>query len=417
MNLKNTSWLVLTVLLVCGTSPGEDWPQFRGIGRDGKSPETGLLKQWPQGGPKLLWSVGGLGEGYTSAAVANGTVYVTGLIDKKGFVFSYGLDGSLKGKVSYGQEWLKSYKATRSTPTVDDSRLYLMSGMGVVYCIDAASLKTVWSVDIFGKFEGQYPMWGMAENLLVDGDNVICTPGGARGSVAALSKLTGQVVWVCTELSQPSAYCSPRAVQMGPNRVIVTMLKDSVVGLDAGSGKLLWMDNFDDYHTDRARTVNANIPVFHDGCIYTTSGYDNGGAMLSLSADGTRMTRVWTDKTLDVHHGGVILIDGYLYGANWRDNRRGDWACIQWTNRKTMYNTRWNGNKGSVIYADGMLYCYDETDGDVGLVRATPKGFEPVSSFTITKGEGKYWAHPSISDGRLYIRHGEYLMVYDIKAK
>ena len=408
---------IVVSMLFAAQSFAADWPQFRGPDRDGKSTETGLLKKWPEQGPKLLWTASGLGEGYTSAAISDGTVYITGLIDKQGWVFSYDLNGKLKNKTAYGPEWNRSYKATRSTPTVVGDRLYLFSGNGVAYCIDTETLKTIWSVDVVEKFEGSFPMWGMAENLLVDGANVICTPGGARGSVVALNRMTGDVVWASHELTQQSAYCSPRAIQVGPKRLIVTELKDSAVALDAQTGKLIWQDGFDDYHSDRQRVVNPNVPLYHEGHLYITSGYDNGGALLALSDDDAGKVRVWTDETLDVHHGGVVLIDGYLYGANWKDNRSGDWACIKWTDRKTMYDTKWNGNKGSIIYADGMLYCYDETDGDLALAPATPKGFEPVSSFKITQGEGKFWAHPSISDGRLYIRHGEYLMVYDIKQR
>ncbi len=411
------SVLVIGVLLGCSICFGTDWPQFRGPDRDGKSTETGLLKTWPEGGPKLLWEVGGLGDGYSSAAIANGMVYTTGMINGKGYVFAFDLEGYAKWNICYGNEWTRSYRATRCTPTVEGNRFYLMSGLGVVYCFDSKTGDELWSFDAFTEYKGKFPLWGISENLLIDGDNVICSPGGAIASVIALNKITGKVVWECKELTQASTYCNPRVFEMGPNRIIATMLRDGVVGLDAKTGKLLWQDNFDDYHWDRKRSVNVIVPIVHKGRVYTTSGYDNGGAMLQLSKDGTKAKRIWTDTVLDVHHGGVMLIDGYLYGSNWRSNSRGDWACLRWDDAKVMYDSEWNGNKGSLIYAEGMLYCYDENDGDVALVKATPEGFEPISSFKITKGKGKFWAHPSISDGRLYIRHGEYMMVYDIKER
>jgi outer membrane protein assembly factor BamB len=375
------------------------------------------LKKWPEGGPKLLWEVDGLGDGYSSAAIANGMVYTTGMIEGKGYVFAFDLDGNAKWNICYGNEWTRSYRATRCTPTVEGNRFYLMSGLGVVYCFDSKTGDELWSFGAFTEYQGKFPLWGMSENLLIDGDNVICSPGGAIASVIALNKITGKVVWECKELTQASTYCNPRVFEMGPNRIIATMLRDGVVGLDAKTGKLLWQDNFDDYHWDRKRSVNVIVPIVHQGRVYTTSGYDNGGAMLQLSADGTKAKRIWADTVLDVHHGGVMLIDGYLYGSNWRSNSRGDWACLRWDDARVMYDSEWNGNKGSLIYAEGMLYCYDENDGDVALVKATPEGFEPTSSFKITKGKGKFWAHPSISDGRLYIRHGEYMMVYDIKER
>ena len=414
---KTIGFCILTVLFWGTAGLAEDWPQFRGLRRDGKSAETGLLKQWPESGPPLLWEVDGLGDGYSSAAIANGDVYITGTIDKEGFVFAFDLTGRPRWKTRYGDEWTRSYQAARSTPTVEDDRLYITSGLGVVYCLDAASGDIRWSVDAMDKYKGQFPRWGMSENVLIDGDKAICTPGGEIASLIALDKMTGEVVWECRELNQMSSYCNPLAFDVGDNRIIATMLKDSVVGLDARTGKLLWRDDFDEYHIDRRRSVNANPPVFHNGRLYTTSGYDNGGAMLKLSADGTDVTRIWTDAALDVHHGGVVLLDGYLYGANWTSNSRGDWVCLRWDDGKTVYNSRWNGNKGSLIYADGMLYCYDERTGDVGLVEATPEAFKVVSQFTITKGKGPFWAHPSIADGRLYLRHGQYLMVYDIEAK
>ncbi len=406
---------LISALFFCTVTVAADWPQFRGPNRDGKSKETGLLKEWPEGGPKLLWQVEGLGEGYSSAAISKGMVYITGMIEHDGFVFAFDLDGQPKWKVRYGKEWTRSYQAARCTPTVEDDRLYITSGLGVIYCLNAISGEVVWSLDAAEKYQAQFPRWGMSENVLIEADKVICTPGGEIASIIALDKMTGKVVWECRELSQQSSYCNPLAFTRGQNRIVVTMLADSVVGLDASTGKLLWRDDFDEYHVDRRRNVNANAPIHHDGRVYTTSGYSNGGAMLQISADGASVQRVWTDQVLDVHHGGVLLVDGYIYGSTWTSNSRGDWASLRWDDGKVMYDTKWNGNKGSVIYADGMLYCYDERSGDVGIVKPTPDEFKVVSRFTITKGKGPFWAHPSIADGRLYLRHGDYLMVYDIR--
>ena len=408
---------MLAAGLTVSACAAADWPQFRGPQRDGKSIETGLLKKWPEAGPKLIWSVDGLGEGYASAAIAKGLVYTTGKQGPDGYVFCFDLDGKLLWKIPYGPEWTKSYPATRTTPTVNNGRLYIFSGLGTVYCLDAKTGAEIWSRDVFGEFDGQFPRWGMSECLLIDGSKVIATPGGNKASVVALNKNTGDVLWACKELTEGSAYCNPLTVEYKGNRMIVTMLRDSVVGIDAETGKLLWRDLFDDYHTDRSRVVNANAPLYFDGGIYTTSGYDNGGAMVQLSADPKKILRKWVDRTLDVHHGGVVLVDGYIYGANFKSMSRGNWACLDWDTGRVMYDSAWQGNKGSTIYADGMLYCYAETTGDVGLAKATPDGFDVVSSFKITVGKGKHWAHPSISDGRLYIRHGEVMMVYDISAR
>ncbi len=408
---------VLGLLFCSSTVFGADWPRFRGPDGDGKSAETGLLKQWPEGGPPLVWEVDGLGDGYSSAVMADGAVYVSGMIEGKGYVFAFDLEGNPNWEVCYGPEWTRSYQATRGTPTVQGERLYVSSGLGVVYCLKTESGDVVWSLDMGPKYKVKFPRWGMSENLLIDGDNVICTPGGEIASVMALNKRTGEVVWQCREVTEQSAYCNPCVIERGGRRIIVTMLADSVVGLDAKTGKLIWRDEFDGYHSDRRRIVNANTPIYHEGRIYTTSGYDNGGAMLRLSENGTQIERLWTDTMLDTHHGGVILVDGYLYGSNWTSNSRGDWACIRWDDGKEMYTQKWHGNKGSLIWADGLFYCYDERRGYVGLVEVSPKEFKVVSQFEVPKGKGPFWAHPSISDGKLYIRHGEFLQVYDIRAK
>jgi len=413
-NIKSIVALIITILLTGAVCFADDWPQFRGHNRSGKSAETGLLKKWPEAGPKLLWSVGGLGIGFSSVAVADGFIYTTGMLNGEGFLFAYDLASNLKWKKSYGPEWQRSHRGTRTIPTVDDSRVYVFSGTGILACFDAKTGEEKWAVDTLNKFEGKNIMWGIAESVLIVGANAICTPGGKDGSVVALDKMTGQSVWTSKGLSEKSSYCSPALIETGNTELIVTMLERSVVGLDTKTGKVLWKDRINE---GIGRSNHPVSPLYHDGYIYITAGYDKGGVKYRLSADGTKISKKWEDATLDVHHGGVVLVDGYLYGANWNSNARGDWACLDWANGKVMYETRWNGNKGSIIYADGMLYCYDENTGDLALVKASPKGFEIVSSFRITEGFGKHWAHPAISDGRLYIRHGDALMAYDIKNK
>ncbi len=413
-SIGNIVALFLTILLTGGVCFADDWPQYRGPNRDGKSAETGLLQKWPEGGPRQLWSVEGLGTGFASAAVADGFIYTTGMLDSEGFLFAYDLNGKFQWKVSYGPEWNRSHKGTRTIPTVDADRVYVFSGTGVLACFDAKSGEKKWAVDTLEKFQGRNIMWGIAESVLIVGPCAICTPGGPDASVVALDKMTGKTIWTSKGLSENSAYCTPALIEIRDTRLIVTMLKKSVVGLDAKTAKVLWKDNV---KIGIGRANHPVTPLYHDGHVYFTAGYDKGGVKYKLSADGTEATKMWDDETLDVHHGGVVLVDGYIYGANWKGNARGDWVCLDWDTGKVMYETKWNGNKGAIIYADNMLYCYDENTGDVALIKASPKSFEIVSSFRITRGSGKHWAHPAISDGRLYIRHGDVLMVYDIKRE
>jgi len=412
-------WSVLTVVVVTwgGTASwGADWPQWRGLQRDGRSPETNLLQAWPAEGPKLLWSARGLGKGYSSVAVAQARVYATGMLEKTGYLFVYDLKGNLLWKRAYGPEWLRSFLGPRSTPTVDGERVYVMSSFGKVLCFAVNDGRELWSVDVLERFGAKNILHGISESVLIDEDKVICTPGGKDACMVALNKLTGETVWTSKGYSATPAYCSPILIEHGGRRMVVTLLVDAVVGIDAESGQLLWEDKFADYQK-KPEPSNAVSPIYHQGYIYTTSGCDDGGAMLVLSEDGKSVSRKWTDIKLDVFLGGVVLVDGFIYGGAWTSHEKGRWVCLDWESGKVMYEATWpeKDRQGPIIYADGRLYCYDDQEGHVALVKATPKGFEVVSSFQITEGEDQYWAHPAISDGRLYLRHGEVLMVYDIR--
>jgi len=394
---------------------GGEWPQFRGPNRDGKSAETDLLKEWPAGGPKLLWSVGGLGIGFSSAAVAGGLVYTTGMIDSEGFLFAYDLAGNLKFKESYGAEWKGSQKGARTTPSVDGEWVYVFSGVGVMACHNAKTGKKIWAVDTLKEFNAKNIRWGMSGSPLIDGNKVYCTPGGQNGAVVALDKMTGRTIWTSPGSDELSAYSSPILIERGSNRLIVNVVQRSIIGVSADDGRLLWRIPYQS-SVDTA----ANTPVYSNGSLYVTSVVEReatvGGLMLELSPDGNSVKEKWSDQTLDCHHGGVVLVDGCIYGSDFKSIVKGDWVCLDWNTGKVMYQAAWNGNKGSLIYADGMLYCYDENTGDVALVKASPTAFEIVSSFRVTAGSGEHWAHPAISDGRLYIRHGDALIAYDIKS-
>ena len=415
-NIKSIITLFISILLIGRICLADDWPQFRGPNRDGKSAETGLLKKWPEGGPKQLWSVEGLGIGFSSVAVAKGFVYTTGMIEGEGFLFAYDLAGNLKWKQSYGPEWTGSYKGTRTTPTVDGNRVYVFSGTGVMVCFEARTGRKIWEVNTLEKFKGKNIRWGMSGSPLIDGDKVYCTPGGKKGIMVALDKMTGETIWATSGLDEMSAYSSPILIERGGIRLLINMIQKSVICLNAENGKLIWQEPY-----VTPSDTGGVTPIYKDGAVYVTSAiereFTRGGVMFELSADGTSVSEKWNDQTLDTGHGGVVLVDGYLYGSTFDGIPKGDWVCLEWDSGKVMYKEIWNGNKGSIIYADGMLYCYDENTGDVALVEASPTDFEIVSYFRVTQGSGQHWAHPAISDRRLYIRHGDALMAYDIKSK
>jgi outer membrane protein assembly factor BamB len=397
------------VLLASVWAAGADYPQWRGPDRDGKSAETGLLARWPDGGPKLLWSVDGLGRGYATVAVADGTVYVTGLIGTQGVLFAFDLDGKPKWKKEYGPDWAKtggnSYPASRTTPTVDDGLVYVHSGMGQLTCLDAGTGDRKWSLNTFRKFRGRNITWGLTESVLIDGDRLICQPGGRDAAVVALHKKTGKTIWTSKGLSDRSAYCSPIVVERGRRRLIVTVTANAIVGLDAKTGSPLWQRAYRNRYS-----VHAVTPVYRDGIVYVTSGYGLGGVALKLSDDGSKFEELWRDRKLAVHHGGVVELDGYVYGANEKG-----WVCLELASGEVKHQYRGVG-KGSVTWAHGKLYCYGER-GMLALVKATPEAFKTISSFRVTLGDGKHWAHPVVAAGRLFVRHGDVLMAFDVKPK
>jgi outer membrane protein assembly factor BamB len=386
-----------------------DWPQFRGPNRDGTSPETGLMKQWPQAGPAELWSCDGLEVGFSSVAVVDNVVYTCGMVGNQGYLFAFDSEGNLKYKVNYGPEWAKAgnHPGARTTPTVDSDRLYLMSGQGRVACYNTADGQPVWHVDTLEKFGGRNLRWGIAESVLIDADKVICTPGGRNATMVALDKETGQTVWTSRGLSQLSAYCSPVLVERGGRRLILTLVEKAFVGIDADTGQVCW-----EVPHKVSYGIQAVSPLYKDGMTFISNGYHHGSHGYLLSPDGSGVERKWSERSLDIQHGGAVLVDGQVHGAN----TRGDWICLNLTTGKVAFSDKLVG-KGSVIAVDGMLYGYGENGGRVALIKVNREGYELVSSFRITKGGGEHWAHPAISNGRLYVRHGDALMCFDIKAK
>lgn len=410
-----------TMAIVCGVlvataaaalAAEANWPQWQGPARDNKSTETGLLRQWPEGGPKLLWKATGLGsKGFSSVAIADGLIYTTGVASPKSkddMITALDLSGDTKWQMKNGPAFLTSHGGTRATPTIDDGLLYVLSGTGRLVCFDAKTGVEKWAVQVAEKLGAKLPTWGYAENVLIDGQNVIATPGGSKGAVVALNKKTGETIWT-SDLVDGASYCSPVAIELGGVRQIVTMTAGGAVGLDAATGKLLWQ---------RPQKVeydmHSAVPVFLNGGLYFTSDYDGGGFKIDLAlVDGKwKVTEKWEDKNLDNHHGGVLMLDGCIYGYG----NTGGWVCLDFATGQVKWKTKALA-KGSLTYADGMLYCYTEDNGTMALVKATPAGFEIISKFVVPKGGiNEYWAHPVVCGGRLYVRHSDTLYCYDIQA-
>ncbi len=404
------SALIVVVALAAGAQGG-DSPCFRGPAGDGVFPETGLLKQWPDGGPKLAWSAQGLGPGYSSAVVVNETVYVTGMDDQnQGLLFAFGPDGSPRWKTAYGPEFVRSGPAptgTRGTPAVDGDRVFIVTGYGSLVIVDAAKPEVLKTVNLLERFGAEQARFGFAECVLVDGQRVICTPGGPDASLVALDRDTAETIWKTEGLEEPSGYCSARLVRHGSQRLILTMLANSVVAIDVDTGKLVWRQNY-----PHRAGVQPNPPLYANGAVYVCSGMGTGGALLTLADNDPGATPRWTDKTLDCQMHGTVVIGGCIYGTA-QSGERG-LVCLDWETGQARWTAPAIG-MGSVVAADGMLYIYSQ-DGTVHLVKPGVDGFEPAGQFAVPQGTDEHWAHPTIANGRLYIRHGDALMAYDIKA-
>ena len=397
--------------------------QWRGPDRSGVYNETSLLKEWPAEGPALLWSAEGIGKGYSSAVSDGNAVYVTGMKDSTDILTALSPEGKILWQTPFGPSWFGSFPETRCTPTVEGDFIYLVSGGGTVACVLKSNGKIKWSVKGLEKFEGRYGQWGVCESPLMAGNKVIYTPAGPKTTIVALDKNTGETIWQSVSLNDTGAYVSPRLVHYGNKDIIVTVINKFFFGTDLSNGNILWSFDYGNYMPEKgvkiwpgAPKTNTITPLFDQGFLYITGGYNHVGVMFRLSDDASGITRTWTDTVLDCHHGGVVLVNGFIYGSNWIDNSKGNWCCLDWKTGKLMWEEKWF-TKGPVIFADGMLYCLEEKSGNVGLVKPDPQKFTLISSFKTSLGKGPWWAHPSVYKGVLYIRHGDVLMAYDIRKK
>jgi outer membrane protein assembly factor BamB len=398
----------LSAAIATAATPAASWPRFHGPQGNNLSADTGLLKKWPAGGPKLVWKARGMGEGFSTVSIAGGLVYTMGNINDKTIITAVEMDGKPRWTAEDGKAWTGQHPGTRSTPTIDGDRLYAASPLGELVCLEAATGKPIWRTNILQKFGASNIRWALAESPIVDGNRLICTPGGPQTAVVALDKATGNVMWKSpTADGDAAGYATPALVEYQGLRMVLTLMAKALIGVNADTGDLLFR------HEHRTNyDVNVLTPIFHDGQIFISTGYGAGAELIKVAVDGkkAKAERVWQSKDLDNHHGSVLLLDGYLYGANFK----GSWVSLDWKTGKKMYAEKGIG-KGSLTYADGMFYMLSE-NSKVGLVKAVPAAYELVSEFTLPKGgEGPSWAHPVVCGGRLYVRHGDFLYVYEVK--
>ncbi len=379
--------------------------RWRGASGNGIYNESGLMKSWPRGGPEELWSFKELGKGHSSVAVSGGFLYTSGMLEETGVLYKFEADGNLVWKKEYGPEFSSSYTGTRGTPVLVGEKIYLESGAGSLYCFHNSDGSMLWSKDLFKDFDGSNITWGVNETPVINGDIIYLTPGGKQNNIIALNRHTGNLIWTSKAKGELSAYCTPLLIEHNGRKILVTHTASHLIGLDAGTGILLWSHEHPNKYS-----VHANTPVYYNSSIFYFSGYGKGGGMLKLSEDASTVSQTWFNQKLDSRMGGAVVVDGYIYMSG--DKAR-EWRCIEWESGKEMYVSSELG-KGVVIFADGMLYCYTDR-GELALVKADPTGFKVVSKTKVTKGSEQHWAHPVIHEGVLYLRHGSALIAYKIK--
>lgn len=386
-----------------------DWPQWRGPERNGLSKDTGLLKQWPSPGPQQAWSISNLGEGYGSIAIKGDRIYVQGTTGSASAVFCLNrADGKAVWSAALGPKLNEGRgNGPRSTPTVDNDRVYALTENGDLACLRARDGSPVWRKNILKEFGGSNPGWLISESPLIDGDRVIVTPGGRGAGIVALDKMTGKEVWRAKELNEEAGYSSCIAADIGGVRTIMNFTSRAAVGVRASDGKLMWS------HSSPAnRTANCSTPVFADNKVFFSSAYGTGGALLGLSAQGgeVKAQELYFTKDMMNHHGGMALVNGYLYGFS-----NATLTCIEFATGKRMWVNRSVG-KGSLTYADGMLYLFSENN-TVGLAEANPNAYVEKGRFSVADQGWPSWAHPVVIGGKLYIRNQGTLTSYDVKAR
>lgn len=426
-----------------------DWPQWLGPKRDGLTEETGLLKEWPTAGPERVWLFEDCGYGYAGFSIVDGVLYTMGgrptaadevaadeapadqsessdeatandsaeKIDKKCQLIALDANtGQELWHVELGPMLENDWGGgPRSTPTVDNGRVYALGGKGTLVAVDAKSGREIWRTNLVEDLQGTEPNWGYCESVLIDGDKLLCTPGGKEGAIAAIDKATGKVLWRATELDDTAHYSSIIKAEINGQPQYVQLLEQRVVGVSPDDGRLLWESEFP------GRVAVIPTPIVVGNKVFVTAGYGAGCSLVEVSPENvaTELYEEKARKLMKNHHGGVVRVGDYLYGHS--DGT--GWICMDFNTGKRQWRERDILGKGAIAYADGMLYCVGEDDGQVALVEASPEGWEEHGRFTldpqttIRSDRGKIWVHPVISGGKLYLRDQDKLYCYDIKAK
>lgn len=389
----------------------QGWTQYRGPNRENRSADTGLMKEWPEDGPPLAWTLEGLGEGFSSVSVADDVIYTMGTARNEEAVFALKADGSgvlWSAPTGGGVFQDGNGNGPRGTPTIDGDTLYALGAQGDLVCLNRSNGKVKWSKNVLKEFQGNVPVWGICESVLIDGPQLICTPGGRKGAMVSLNKSNGATNWTCTVPNNPqAAYASAIIVETAGVRQYVNFTQNSIIGVQANNGRLLWGDD----HSANG-TANCSSPVAWEDHVFAASGYGKGGAAVKLAKAGTTVNANFLYHTGDMknHHGGMVVLDGNIYGFD-----EAILTCLDIKTGKVAWKNRSVG-KGAVTFADGHLYCRSE-GGPIALVEATPDSYKEKSRFDQPRRSGRpAWAHPVVTGGKLYIRDQDKLLTFDVKG-
>lgn len=412
--MKTPIQSVVAGVLLAGIplSHAADWPQWQGADRKNHSPDTGLMQEWPASGPERLWLFENAGLGYAGFAIVDDTLYTMGARDNGEFLLALNArTGEEVWNTRIGDLYQNAWgDGPRGTPTVDGDHVYTLGAQGELLCVKAEDGTKVWSVSLLNDLGGKLQNWGYTESVLIDGNKVICTPGGPKGTMAALNKSTGEVIWQSDDITDDGQYSSAQVVVHNGKRQYIQLVEKRLFGVDASNGDLLWDAVF------RGRTAVIPTPIYDNGYVYATAGYGVGSLLVKLADDSRSAEEVYRNTVMKNHHGGVVKVGDHVYGYSDGPG----WVCQNFLTGEAVWEHDDLG-KGATHFADGRLYCLEEDSGKVVLAGASPDGWSSFGEFVLEpqsikrSNRGKVWTHPVVLDGRLYLRDQEYIYCFDVK--
>lgn len=404
--------LIAAALLTATLAQAADWPQWRGANRDDISAETGLLKKWPASGPKKVWMFDDAGLGYSGYSIVGDTLYTMGARDAVEYVIAVDVTtGKEKWSTEAGALYTNGWgDGPRSTPTIDGDHLYAIAGRGNLVCLATATGKKVWEVSMTDDLGGKLQSWGYTESPIIEGDLVVCTPGGSGGTLAAFDKKTGKKKWQTKDWTDNAQYSSIIGVTHNGGRQLIQLTMQTLAGVDPSNGKVLWTSEFP------GKTAVIPTPIFKDGQVFVAAGYGVGCQSVRIG-EGNVVEKLYENTNMVNHHGGVVLVGDHLYGYS----DKGGWTCMELKTGEVVWADK-SAKKGAIHCADGMLYLLEEDSGTVILIEASPKGWNEKGRFVIEpqttqrNPKGKVWTHPVVANGKLYLRDQELLFCFDVKG-